>query len=82
MSRFVLRYRGGTQAPKEEIARIRASGSLRVLEESGKMLLVEAEEGDLNRLLGDLRSWLIVPERTYSIPDPRPKLKKPRLSLR
>ena len=46
------------------------------------MLLVEAEEGDLNRLLGDLRSWLIVPERTYSIPDPRPKLKKPRLSLR
>lgn len=77
MSRFVLRYRGGTEAPEEEIARIRASGSLRVLEESGKMLLVEAEEGELNRLMSDLPSWLIVPETTYSIPDPRPTLKKP-----
>lgn len=77
MSRFVLRYRGKSRAPSRDVRRVRSAGAIRILEATERMFLVEAEEQDLNEVMKELPDWLVVPERTYPLPDPRPRVRTP-----
>jgi hypothetical protein len=67
MSRLVLRYTRGGKAPAKDLAAIRAIPGLKVLDDSGRMLLVESPpEPVLTALAG--RPWAIAPERSYARP--------------
>jgi hypothetical protein len=72
--RFVLRYRGKGEYPAATIQRIRAIGGS-IIEDTGRMLLVEAPERELREALESERDWLLTPETAYALPDPREAIK-------
>ncbi len=77
MGRFILRYRGPGQKPAEDVARVRELSEVRVLDDSSpRMLLVEAPAEAKGTLADALPGWLVSEEKTYRIPDPRPRPRK------
>jgi len=74
MSRYILRYGDSKQAPAEHLESIRSTASLRVIDESPRMMLVDADEADLREKIKELPGWSIHPERTYPLPDTRKKV--------
>lgn len=76
MGRFILRYRGKGPKPADTADRIRALSGATVLDDGDRMMLVEAPEDGLRAALAP-DEWLVSGERTYSMPDPRPRLKRP-----
>jgi hypothetical protein len=71
-SRFILRFRGTGPKPADVADRVRALPDARVLDDTPRMMLVEAPEQQLRELIGADRDWLIAPQRVYQHPDPRP----------
>lgn len=75
--RFIVRFRGS--APTGEIvSRLHDSPLIHVVEETSRMLLVEALEADLIELVPPGPNVMIVPERHYERPDPRPSIDRDR----
>ena len=69
--RFIVRFRGS--APAKEIAsKLHADELVHVVEETPRMLLVEAEEADLLGVVQPGPDVVIVPEQHYERPDTRP----------
>ena len=76
-SRFVIRSRGAGSELAAEIEVLRRSPYVRVLDESSpNMLLVEATEEALRKTL-DTSRWIITPEVSVPLPDPRMKAATP-----
>src|SRR2546426_2998905 len=77
MARFIVRYRRKGPKPEDAAERVaRVPGTL-VVEETGRMLLVEGEEAAVRSAFPDAEEWLVEPERIFSIPDPRAKVERP-----
>jgi len=77
VNRFIVRFRGS--APTKEIsARLHAVPSINVLEETSRMMLVEADESDLVELVEPGPQVVIVPERRIEHPRPWPSLRRSR----
>ena len=74
MSRYILRYGGSQSAPPEHVQSIRATPGLRVLDQSAKMLLVDADESSLRAQLERMPGWSMHPEQSYPLPDTRKKI--------
>jgi hypothetical protein len=71
--RFIVRFRGS--APAKEIAsKLHADELVHVVEETPKMMLVEAEEADLLGVVQPGPDVVIVPEQHYQQPDARPSI--------
>jgi hypothetical protein len=73
MGTFILRFTGPGTRPAAAVARIRALRGLAVLDDSPRMLLVEAPEHDLRALMASLPDWVMTRERIVPLPDPRPR---------
>lgn len=58
------------------VEQIRALPGGTILETTDKMLLVEAAEDDLRRLLGAGSQWLIAPQQTYELPEHPPRVSR------
>jgi hypothetical protein len=74
MSRYVLRYGGSQSVPPDHLQSIRAIPGLHVLDQSPKMLLVDADESSLRERLKGMPGWSIHPEQAYPLPDTRKKI--------
>lgn len=74
MGRFILRYKGSGPKPDEDVERIRGLAGTRVLDDSSRMLLVAAPESELQGLINSMPDWVMSPEQTIQLPDPRPKI--------
>ncbi|MSR58641.1 MAG: hypothetical protein EXS05_13470 [Planctomycetaceae bacterium] len=76
MPRFILRYVGKGTKPEQDVERVKALGGLKVLDESSpRMVLVEAPETPLTRLMESLPDWNQTAERFVPLPDSRPKVR-------
>ena len=75
MGRFVVRFRGPGDPPAPLAERLRALPAVQVIDDAGRMLLVEGDEKTLRAALppGD---WLIAPERQYSLAGARPRARR------
>ena len=77
MPRFILRFTGDGAIPADDLKRWRALPNCQVVDETSRMLLVEAEEQLLRDLVEAGRDWRLTPETTaVRIPDLRPRVKK------
>lgn len=77
MPRFILRFTGDGAIPADDLKRLHALPNCRVVDQSSRMLLVEAEEKLLRDLVEAGRDWRLTPETTnVRVPDPRPRVKK------
>lgn len=74
MSRFVVRVRGA--GPIEEVVdRLRRVSSIRILDSTSRMVLVDAESDDmLAKALHDL-DVVIGEEATYQLPSSKPRVR-------
>ena len=76
--RFVLRYRGEGAKPEAEVDRILNLPEVEVLDASSpRMLLVEADDEPLRRLLESLPGWVMATEKAIRVPDTRKKVLRP-----
>jgi hypothetical protein len=75
MKRFILRYRGEGTRPEKDVELIRSLPDTTVLDESPRMLLVEAPEDVLRKAMQSLPDWVMVEEGFIPLPDPRPKVR-------
>ena len=69
-----MRYKGSGPKPDEDVARISSLPDATVIEDSPRMLLVGAPEPELRALIGSMQDWVMSPEQTIKIPEPRPKI--------
>ncbi len=74
MGRFILRFRGTGSIPPEDTERIRALPGTDVIDSTSRMLLVEAPDDEVRALVELMPEWVLSPEQTVSVPDPRPKV--------
>jgi hypothetical protein len=77
MNRFVLRYMESGCSMEDMKKIISTMGTITVLDETPRMLLVEAGQGDIKALGGRGTGWLIAPERIVASLPTIPHLHKP-----
>lgn len=78
MTRFILRYGGGKEPNRDDLAAIRATRGLVVVDEaSERMVLVEGRRSVLDQLVARLSGWILVEEDVVPLPDPRPRVAAP-----
>jgi hypothetical protein len=75
MARYILRYGNGPSAPEDHVQTILAAKGIRVIDQSPKMLLVDADEAALRGKLSGLQGWTCHPEQQHPLPDTRYKIK-------
>jgi hypothetical protein len=59
------------------VARVRALAGAEVVDESPRMLVVEADAGPLAELVEDLGDWIAAPDGSYPVPDTRRQVERP-----
>jgi hypothetical protein len=75
-SRFVVRYRGNGPVPAEALDRAAKTAGVRLVDRSARSLLVEGAAEAVRAAFDEAGGeWLVAPEVTYEVPDPRPKVK-------
>jgi len=77
MSRFVLRYQQSGVPIDEMKEIISLTPDVEIVDETPRMLLVEAEQARIDELAARNTGWLIVPETFRERPDPRPGINGP-----
>jgi hypothetical protein len=77
MARFVVRYRGAGDRPREALQRVQSIEGAQVLDDTGRMMLVEAPEHELRSALGTDADWVLSPEVNYPLPDTRKRPASP-----
>jgi hypothetical protein len=77
--RLILRFRGKGTAPLRDAQAVIRRQGLRVVDESPRMLLLEA--GTSKKATDDLRlalpEWIVSEEIRYALPNPPPKVSRP-----
>ena len=75
--RFILRFKGkDTTLPEAQVTRLKAVPGVRVVDRTGRMLLVESPSASKLKGLIDPAQWLVQAEQKLTRPDPRPRVKK------
>lgn len=83
MSRYIVRYTGKGAPPAGALDGIAAASGVRVVDRTGRMLLVDADDEDHVRAAtsgcggGAANDWLIAQEVTYAPPDLRKRIRRP-----
>jgi hypothetical protein len=79
MSRYILRYHGEGAKPHDDVQRFRCLPEVKLIDESSKMLLVDAPSAEsLQAVLDTSGRWSISPEESMELPPRHPDLAKPR----
>lgn len=70
MPRYIARFRGVGASPAETILRIKQLDGAKVLDESPRMMLIEAPDESVLRAVLDPSTWLLTEEAFYELPSP------------
>ena len=71
MPRYIARFRGRGCRPAETQERIEQVDGTRIIDDSPRMVLVEAPDDAGLRSVLDPATWLVTEERRYRLPTPR-----------
>ena len=76
MPRYVVRSSKGTLDP-QKVEKLKSSPKVSVVDESPKMLLVDADESGIQEAVASFGDVTVHEEMSYSVPDPHPSVPKP-----
>jgi len=71
MARFIVRYRGNGARPEDTVNKLRSIKGAAVVDDAGRMMLMDVPEQALRSVLASEPDWLIAPEVAYPMPDTR-----------
>ena len=77
VQRFILRNSQSGGLDPLVRSRLSALPDVTVIDESPRMVLLDAPPGVLEAALANVPGWEIVPERFTPLPDTRPRVKRP-----
>ena len=75
MSRFILRFSGAAMAPENLAATLSSQKSIKVLDSTAKMLLIDGRRSDIESALTTCSGWTLTPETFTPLPDGKVKAK-------
>jgi hypothetical protein len=76
MVQLILRYTGAGPTPADDLQRLRALDHSRILEQTGRMVLLETPNQQVDSLADLFPGWISAPVRhDIEVPDPNPKPK-------
>jgi len=75
MARYILRYRHAAEAPRSDLEKIRGAPNLKVVDESPRMVLVDADEDAAHATVHGMDGWTVTPETMTPLPDTRKKIR-------
>ncbi|HYV95869.1 MAG TPA: hypothetical protein VE967_00290 [Gemmatimonadaceae bacterium] len=76
MARYVIRFTDNSgEPPPDDAARVRRAPSAKIIDDTGRMMLVDLDDDDARALTKSLPKWVVVRESTVPVPDPRKKLR-------
>ncbi len=74
MGRFILRFTGRGPMPDADLAQVRSTKGVTVVDSSSpRMLLVEAAPRTVEQLAEALPGWACAAEQMVPLPNPRPR---------
>lgn len=76
MERFILRFEGNGEKPAQDLERIRALPGVKIVDDSSRMVLVEAPSAGVTELVQALPHWSLSPEHFVPVPDVRARIRK------
>lgn len=77
MARFILRYTGDGKRPDADVAQVRSTTGVTIVDDSSsRMLLVEGAESELKKVMEGLSNWVMSAETFTKVPDPRPRVQE------
>lgn len=77
MTELILRYTGEGATPVDDLQRVRSLSGCRIIEESGRMVLLESAKLNADELARLFPGWVATPlRRDIKTPDPRPRPKR------
>lgn len=65
--RFAMRYMGRGEPSEEDVQRIATVAT--ILDQTGKLLLVEVAKDGVPELLGEAQGWLVAREGWFDLPE-------------
>ena len=74
MRRYIARFRGLGPSPSETVQRIKLIDGATILDESPRMMLIEAPDDSALRTVLDPSTWLLSEETFYDVPSPQEKV--------
>jgi len=75
MGRYILRYKNAAHAPESHLKAIRAAANVKIVDESPRMVLVEANEDAAQASVQGLAGWSVTPETTIPLPRVHEKIR-------
>lgn len=77
MVQLILRYTGAGPTPADDLQRLRALDGLRILEQTGRMVLLETPKQQAANLADLFPGWITSPVRSdIKVPESNPKPKR------
>jgi len=77
VAHIILRYKRSGAPPASDVEEIRAVPGLTVLDDAGRMLLVDLPESEIPKLSQSIADWSVSREESVPLPDTRPSVRKP-----
>jgi hypothetical protein len=74
MRRYIARFRGVGASPAETVLRIKQIDGATIVDESPRMMLIEAPDESALRAVLDPASWLLTEEAFFELPSPQQKV--------
>lgn len=75
MGRYILRFKGLGKRPECDVQQVKESPGITIVEEAGKMLLIEGTVDGLRTLASKLPSWVLREEQDHKLPGQVPRVK-------
>lgn len=70
MRRYIARFRGAGASPAEAVLRIKQLAGATIIDESPRMMLIEAPDESALRAVLDPATWLLTEEAFFELPSP------------
>ena len=74
MRRYIARFRGVGPSPSETVEKVKQIDATTILDESPRMMLIEAPDDSALRAVLDPSTWLLSEETFYDVPSPQEKV--------
>ena len=77
MANYILHFKGKDDLPAEDLAAIRKNDAVKIMDATGKTLLIQADDDEtVRKSVINPAEWTITPEKFIPVPDTKKRVKE------